>query len=295
MSNGVPAIQDSTLLSPLTNKANGAPQKWNWRDWSRSPSPLGLIPIHKEFRAFIHKHEVPRKVLHTSIGFFTLWFYVSGMQTSAIPPYLMGGLIPIATTDYLRFKFPSLNRLYVKLLGALMRESEYESWNGVIWYLLGTWTVLYWLPKDVSVMAVLLLSWCDTAASTFGRMWGRYTPRIRPGKSVAGTSAAFLVGVGTAAAFWGWLAPRTGPFPGDELWPFMFKGVLRLPSVVSNALDLSAAQSTISGGAALAVMSVWTGFVAAASEVVDIFGWDDNLTIPVLSGIGIWGFLKVFG
>jgi len=42
-------------------------------------------------------------------------------------------------------------------------------------------------------------------------------------------------------------------------------------------------------------MSIWTGFVASASEVVDIFGWDDNLTIPVLSGIGMWGFLKVFG
>jgi diacylglycerol kinase (CTP) len=42
-------------------------------------------------------------------------------------------------------------------------------------------------------------------------------------------------------------------------------------------------------------MSLWTGFVASASEVVDIFGWDDNLTIPVLSGVGMWGFLKIFG
>jgi diacylglycerol kinase (CTP) len=42
-------------------------------------------------------------------------------------------------------------------------------------------------------------------------------------------------------------------------------------------------------------MSVWTGIVAAGSELVDLFGWDDNLTIPVLSGLGMWGFLKVFG
>jgi diacylglycerol kinase (CTP) len=42
-------------------------------------------------------------------------------------------------------------------------------------------------------------------------------------------------------------------------------------------------------------MSLWSGLVASASEVVDLFGWDDNLTIPALSGLGIWGFLKVFG
>ncbi len=74
----------------------------------------------------------------------------------------------------------------------------------------------------------------------------------------------------------------------------MFQGVLSLPGLVRNALSLTEAQATIGGGLALGVWSVWTGFVAAASEVVDLFGWDDNLTIPVLSGIGMWGFLKVF-
>ncbi|KFY40528.1 hypothetical protein V495_05401 [Pseudogymnoascus sp. VKM F-4514 (FW-929)] len=290
--NGVPEVQDEALLSPAKPSPSTA---WSWREFSRSPSPLGLIPIHTQFRAFIHKHEVPRKALHVSIGFFTLWAYVSGSQTSAIPPYLMAALVPIAATDYLRFRFPYLNRIYVRALGALMRETEYNSWNGVIWYLLGTWSVLYFLPKDVSVVAVLLLSWCDTAASTFGRAWGRYTPRIRKGKSVAGTAAAFIVGVVTALGFWGWLSPRTGPFPGDDEWPFMFTGVLRLPGAIQGALSLTDSQSTIGGGVALTVMSLWTGFVAAASEAVDIFGWDDNLTIPVLSGIGIWGFLKVFG
>ncbi|KAI1472067.1 uncharacterized protein F4812DRAFT_456163 [Daldinia caldariorum] len=271
------------------------PAGWDWRDFSRSPSPLGLIPIHRHFKIFIHKHEVPRKALHVSIGFLVYWLYVSGTQTSAVTPYLMGALIPIAATDYLRHKNASLNRLYVKLLGALMRETEYSGWNGVVFYLLGAWSVLYFLPKDVAVVAVMLLSWCDTAASTFGRLWGRYTPRIRRGKSLAGSSAAFLVGVATAAWFWGWLAPKTGPFPGDEEHPFMFKGILRLPALISNALGLSSSQSVVSGPVAVGLLSVWSGLAAAASEVADLFTLDDNLTIPVLSGIGIWGFLKVFG
>jgi diacylglycerol kinase (CTP) len=205
----------------------------------------------------------------------------------------MAGLIPIAASDWLRHRYDTLNRTYVRLLGALMRESEYAGWNGVIWYLLGAWIVLFFFPKDVGVVSVLLLSWCDTAASTFGRLWGRYTPRLRRGKSLAGSSAAFIVGVATSVFFWGWLAPKFGPFPGDET--FMFKGTLSLPASVAQSLGISAAKATIGGSLALGVMSIVSGFVASASEVVDLFGWDDNLTIPVLSGLGLWGFLKVFG
>jgi diacylglycerol kinase (CTP) len=75
----------------------------------------------------------------------------------------------------------------------------------------------------------------------------------------------------------------------------MFTGTLRLPSAIRDSLGLTEVQGSITGGPALAIMSLWTGFVASASEVADIFGWDDNLTIPVLSGIGMWAFLKVFG
>ncbi|KAF7546698.1 hypothetical protein G7Z17_g8253 [Cylindrodendrum hubeiense] len=282
--------------APTTNGHLAPPQPstpmgWTWRDFSRSPSPLGLIPIHRQWRTFVHKHEVPRKALHVSIGFFVVWLYVTGTQTSSVTPWLMSGLIPITTVDWLRHRYASFNRFYVKVLGALMRESEYSGWNGVIWYLLGAWIVLFFFPKDVGIISVLLLSWCDTAASTFGRLWGRYTPRLRRGKSLAGSTAAFLVGVATSYFFYGWLVPTIGPFPGDE--NFMFKGALSLPKAITEAVGLSEGQATITGSLALGVMSVLSGFIASASEVVDIFGWDDNLTIPVLSGIGIWGFLKV--
>ncbi|KAI1432063.1 hypothetical protein GGR50DRAFT_689217 [Xylaria sp. CBS 124048] len=292
LSNGATKSVDGFLAPPLL--AAGSSTAWNWRDFSRSPSPLGLIPIHRHFQTLIHKHEVPRKALHVSIGFFVYWLYVTGTQTSSVPPYLMAALVPIATVDFLRHKYASLNRLYVKYLGALMRETEYAGWNGVVFYLLGAWIVLRFFPKDVSVVSVMLLSWCDTAASTFGRLYGRYTPRIRRGKSLAGSLAAFLVGVTTATWFWGSLAPRTGPFPGDDLHPFMFQGVLRLPTLLSNMLGFDES-AVLRGPAALGVMSLWSGLVAAGSEVIDLFGWDDNLTIPVLSGVGIWGFLKLFG
>jgi diacylglycerol kinase (CTP) len=287
-SNGATAKVNGHLAPPQPAAYSG----WTWRDFSRSPSPLGLIPIHRHWRTFVHKHEVPRKVLHVSIGFFVIWLYIGGSQTSSIPPWLMAGLIPIAFTDWLRHRYASVNRLYVRVLGALMRESEFAGWNGVIWYLLGAWIVLYFFPKDVAVMGVLLLSWCDTAASTFGRLWGRYTPRLRRGKSLAGSLAAFFVGVATSYAFYGWLTKSIGPMPGDDT--FMFNGTLSLPSIVTDLIGITREQATITGPLALGVMSLWSGFVASASEVVDLFGWDDNLTIPVLSGMGMWAFLKVF-
>lgn len=171
-----------------------------------------------------------------------------------------------------------------------MRESEVDGYNGVIWYLLGAWTVLRFFPKDVGVMSILLLSWCDTAASTFGRLWGRYTPRLRRGKSLAGSAAAAVVGVITAVVFWGWAVPAYGYTDEGS----MFKGQLELPEAMKDTVGLKNGQGVAGGWVALGIVSVWSGLIASASEVVDLFGWDDNVTIPVLSGLGLWGFFKVF-
>ncbi|KAI5291667.1 hypothetical protein KEM54_002056 [Ascosphaera aggregata] len=294
-------ISSTFLLSPprVISETTGTPTGTSTSaaavvsSLSRSPSPAGLIPLHERYRRFIHRHEIPRKFLHVSIGFVTLNFYRLGIQTYQITPWLMTALIPIATLDLIRHRFAYFNHLYIQVVGALMRESEVKGYNGVIWYILGAWTVLHFFPKDVGVMGVLLLSWCDTAASTFGRAWGKYTRKLRAGKSLAGTAAAFITGFMTAFVFWGWFVPRIGKFESDPPHPLMFSGRIQLvPSFLRDENDDGLA---VTGCAALAMMGLWTGFVAAMSELIDVFGWDDNLTIPVLSGLGLWGFLKVFG
>ncbi|TKA70698.1 hypothetical protein B0A49_07431, partial [Cryomyces minteri] len=231
-----------------------------WRELSRSPSPLGLIPIHQEWMSFIHRHEIPRKILHVSIGFLALYLYRRGTQPSSIHPVLLTLLIPISATDLLRHHSPRFNRFYIRCLGALMRESEVDGWNGVIWYLLGAFTALRLFPKDVGTLAILLLSWCDTAASTFGRLWGRYTPRVRRGKSLAGSVAAAAVGVSTAAVFYGLIAPTIDPTLNSAANAFAFQGRLSLPSQARRLLGWAEAESTVTGAAALGVMSLWAGF-----------------------------------
>jgi diacylglycerol kinase (CTP) len=176
-----------------------------------------------------------------------------------------------------------------------MRETEVSGYNGVIWYILGAWVALTFYPKDVGVVSILLLSWCDTAASTFGRLYGRYTIRLRKGKSLAGTLAAFVTGVFAAVFFWGWLAPRTAPTINEPADAFMFQSRLTLPPSVKATLGWKATEGVVEGAPAMIVLSIVTGLIASLSEFVDILGWDDNLTIPLLSSAGLYAFLKIFG
>ncbi|KAK4543186.1 hypothetical protein LTR36_005736 [Oleoguttula mirabilis] len=292
--------QDESSANGFLSPASAYPQGYGssyWRNLSRSPSPLGLIPIHREWRQFIHKHEVPRKVLHVSIGFATLGLYYAGFQATQIHPVLLSLLIPVFTVDVIRFRWPAFNSFYIKCLGPLMRESEaHDRFNGVIMYLAGLWVTMRFCRKDVAVVSVLLLSWCDTAASTFGRMWGKYTPRVRRGKSLAGSLAAFVCGIGAAVLFWGLIAPSGyGSAMNEGANSFAFEGTLTMPARARELLGLSEKHASIDGPLALGVMGVISGLAASVSEAIDLWGLDDNLTIPILCGIELGAFLWGFG
>ena len=292
--NGAPG-ESNGLLSPQSAYPKGFGSSY-WRNLSRSPSPLGLIPVHREWRAFVHKHEIPRKLLHVSIGFVALWLYHLGLQPSTMHPILLSLLIPIATVDVIRFRWPAFNQFYIRVLGAFMRESEaHDRYNGVIMYLAGLWATMRFCRKDVAVVSVLLLSWCDTAASTFGRLYGRYTPRVRKGKSLAGSLACFVFGVGASAFFWGFVAPRTDGRFDQGVNSFAYQGRLTLPSPAREAMGLSIRQATVEGGLALVVLSLASGLIASVSELADVWELDDNLTIPIFCGLGIGAFLWAFG
>lgn len=68
-----------------------------------------------------------------------------------------------------------------------------------------------------------MLSLCDTSASVFGRLFGRYTPPLPLSgrlfgakKSLAGTTAAVLVGMTASYVFWSKFAARGDE--GDVSW-----------------------------------------------------------------------------
>lgn len=113
----------------------------------RSRSPVGLISYHEKYRYFIHKHEIPRKVLHVSIGFLTLALYLRGIQLSQVTPILVALLAIIVSLDLLRFRSKKFSEYYITGFGFLMRESEVDKWNGIVFYLLGLIIVFILFPK----------------------------------------------------------------------------------------------------------------------------------------------------
>ncbi|KAF8869341.1 hypothetical protein CPB84DRAFT_1818714 [Gymnopilus junonius] len=135
--------------------------------------------------------EIPRKVLHGSIGFFTLYLYIAEGDVNTVMLVLWMALAIIVPADLLRFK----SRRFARRMK--------DSINGVVWYILGVNFVLSCYPQDVATVAILILSWADTAASTFGRLYGSATRKL----PLAGFTAASITGACIALGFWSFIAP----------------------------------------------------------------------------------------
>ncbi|KAL6297952.1 hypothetical protein BKA93DRAFT_745105 [Sparassis latifolia] len=250
------------------------------RKRGRTPSPEA-VPVTKLKEKAPIDWEIPRKTLHSSIGFLTLYLYSSG-KSPRIVVYALGLALPVIILgDVLRLRSPRFEAGYERFLGFLMRESEKRTTNGVIWYIIGVMFVLCVYPLDIAVVSILILSWADTAASTFGRLFGAYTPPLPRAlpllniplarrKSLAGFIAGSLTGALIAIGVWGWFAPVRRV---DFGWP-------------PNAPELRK-------WVGLGIVGLVSGLVSGIAEALDLGSWDDNLTLPIISGGCIWGFFKL--
>lgn len=233
------------------------------------------VPVSwsQAYRKFYQKHEVPRKLFHLFTGFFTIWLYVNGYDPSIFTIPFVTATIIITSVDFIRFRYEPLNKLFFKIFGPIMRPSEMNQYNGTIYFLVGLIFNTHIMPKDLCVVSSLVLSWGDTSASFFGREWGKYTPQLRKGKSLAGSLASFLTGCLSCAFFYGYLLPKyhhAVDLPGDI---FYHPETSSLP---------------------LWMLIIITGVASSVSEFIDIYGIDDNLTIPVISGSVLWSVIRYF-
>lgn len=209
--------------------------------------------------SWFKRNEIPRKFLHGSIAFITTALYFTGIQFSDVVPVLLSMLAPIATLEFIRFRFPGFNRAYIAVVGPLMREAEKELHiNGVVWYLVGLSTVMSIFPKDVALLSVYLLSWADLAASTVGRAYGSRTPRLVGNKSLAGSAAAFITGAFSTL--------------------FVYDGLLSLRPE-SNPPSMILYNRNLSKLPMLGLAAVM-GLSAAIAELFPVI--DDNLSIPIV-------------
>jgi diacylglycerol kinase (CTP) len=128
------------------------------------------------------------------------------------------------------------------------------------------------------------LSWADTAASTFGRLWGRHTPPLpsrvpilglplAPRKSLAGFLAASITGAAVVFFFWSWLIPAVGG--SEPVWDWTRgisgPGVDHSPlgqSVKAVLRDAGFSGLPTGGWAGLAIISIVSGLVTGIAEAL---------------------------
>jgi diacylglycerol kinase (CTP) len=152
--------------------------------------------------------------------------------------------------------------------------------------------------RDVSLRAIMRptqllpystpnsLSWADTAASTFGRLWGSRTPPLpprvpilglplAPRKSVAGFLAASITGAAIVFPFWSWLVPVVSG--ADPAWDWV-NGVSG-PGVDTSSLgqnmktmlrDTGFAGLPTGGWVGLAIISIVSGLVTGIAEALGV-------------------------
>ena len=92
---------------------------------------------HELFGEYITKHELRRKIFHSSIGFITIYLYTQGYDYTKIASVLAIAFALILILDIIRLNFHGFNWLYCKIVGMLMRPSEINKLNGVLFYILG--------------------------------------------------------------------------------------------------------------------------------------------------------------
>ena len=100
--------------------------------------------------------EIPRKLFHSSIGFLVLYLHLSHRPLPAVVLGLGKFLGVVVVADVIRLNSPRFERIYEQVLGFLMRESEKERVNGVVWYLVGVMTSLHFFPKDIACVSIMM-------------------------------------------------------------------------------------------------------------------------------------------
>lgn len=220
----------------------------------------------------------------TCTGPLAIGLYVSKISMTHILRILTITLLVILVIDLFRLRSTTIGKgrfanAYESVVGTLMRESERQKLNSTIWYLLGAIISVASFKRDVAIASISILAFADTSASTVGRVFGRYTVRLpsppfAEKKSLAGFLAAFAAGAFVSWLIWGWQVVDGGSIAEA--------GRHSLDTLSWNA----------SGKLTLPSLMLAVGAISAFTESLDVHGLDDNLTLPVLSGLLITLLLK---
>lgn len=154
------------------------------------------------------KFNYARKLFHLiglviPVGYFFAWLDpISPLQfkeTTRSLIFWITGIITIffLLIEFLRFRFPFWQNLFVKVAGPMLKGKEINKMHGSVPYILALCLVVGFFPRDIAILSILFLTFGDPAAALVGGKYG--TIRFYNGKSLQGTlggiTGAFLAGL----------------------------------------------------------------------------------------------------
>ena len=138
------------------------------------------------------QHSIHRGIQHATTGllFTFLSYYISRTLGSIL---LLSSSLILYIIHILRFKFPTVQRYYLKCFGALLRKHELNALPGAFYFLLGTGlTFLYTPDINTARIALVCLSISDPSAGIIGRLFGG-TTFLNGRKSLIGCISYFCI------------------------------------------------------------------------------------------------------
>ena len=195
-----------------------------------------------------HDIHLPRRFWHIGTGILGFTLY----RALGIPPQTMGAALfllsgIIFVGEFFRLRYPALNSQVVRTLGVFMRDTEWSTYSGLPFYSLGCALSLLLFEENIAHLSLFFLIFIDPIAGCFGVMFGKN--KIAFGKSLEGFLAGLMVGFVTAWMYC--LVALGGPLDGRVF-----------------------------------IFSFCAGCIGACAELFS-FAFDDNLTLPLFSGVGL--------
>ncbi|OQR92789.1 hypothetical protein ACHHYP_03200 [Achlya hypogyna] len=192
-----------------------------------------------------------RKVQHAGTGALIVvaTFYGTSLEASVV---LAICALTFYFVSFMRKQSKAVDAIYLQIFGPILRQHEvHHRLPGAFYFLTGSALSFVVYPKFIAQLSVLHLSLGDPCASFFGITLGQHSTRLWNGKTVAGVIGCFLVCLLSSVVFVTLAAH-------DAVKSF---------SVIKQMLFMAA-----------------TGVAGAIGEVVNV-GCDDNLSMPLLSGL----------
>jgi dolichol kinase/phosphoserine phosphatase len=193
----------------------------------------------KRKKAQLFRGDVVREAMHASGFFVPILAGFAGL-------YLVAMVILIVTFLYVVSELGRMERKNLPIIASLTRLAAtqpelYEFATAPIFYALGILLTLLFFPSPISSAAIAIFALGDSAASIFGKVFGKTTLPFNRGKTLEGSAIGFLFAFLAGAFFIAWPKAAVGAFIAMviESLPLPLNDNLLTPLITGVLLNLT--------------------------------------------------------